>query len=107
MDMDQIPSGDELKQLRGRVARDPESATYEEQEITLCAAAVDALQPLLQRGRDEGAFFDVFAARVGQEITAEDFAALYGEIWNGTFEPAMLERRKLLTLARQALAAKP
>jgi hypothetical protein len=35
------------------------------------------------------------------------FWALLNELCDGTYEPAMLERRKLLTLARQALAAKP
>jgi hypothetical protein len=57
-------------------------------------------------GGDGDAVLDVFTAWVAHEIAYEDFLALLSELCDGTYEVAALERRKLLALARQALAGR-
>ncbi len=62
-------------------------------------------EKLVDRGLDGAGFVEIYGALLHGEISSEDFTALLDSIDAGTFEPAMIERRKLLALARRALEA--
>jgi hypothetical protein len=88
-----------------RIAEDP-TAGPEQWTVGMAMLGLAAMEQLNARGRDGAALEPVFIAFARHEISREDFDALYGEVWDGTFQPQMLERRKLLVLARKALAGR-
>jgi hypothetical protein len=89
-----------------RIAEDPTSGP-DQWLRGMAMLGLAAMEQLNACGRDGAALEPVFIAWVKHEISKEDFDALYGAVWDGIFQPQMLERRKLLALARQALATRP
>jgi hypothetical protein len=91
----------------GQLVKKP-GVTSEELWQALLAMVAEEMEALRRRGRNWEALADVFCAFIRNEITSDDYGDLYSAIYDGRqYRAEDLERRKLLRLARQALALKP
>jgi hypothetical protein len=91
----------------GQLVKKP-GVTSEELWQALLAVAAELMADLMRRGRDWEAFTEVFCAFIRGEISRDDYSDFYSAIYDGRpYRAEDLERRKLLALARQALAARP
>jgi hypothetical protein len=90
----------------GQLVKKP-GVTSEELWPALLAVTAEVMEDLRRRGRNWEALADVVGALIWNEITSDDYGDLYSAIYDGKYRAEDLERRKLLRLARQALALKP
>jgi len=88
-----------------RGLENPDIKADELWELAL-AQTLEYGEKLVDRGLDGAAFVDVYGALLHGEISSEDFRALLDAIEAGSYEPQQLERRKLIVLARRALASR-
>jgi hypothetical protein len=88
-----------------RISQDPDVKID-----VLWNALIDHLQEygeqLIDRGLDGVGMVEVWLALIEKEITPEDLTQLLDAVHDGTFKLEMLERRKLLLLARKALESR-